>query len=242
MSMNLATRFLLPALLLTTGVRAFADTTGFITPSFRGEPGTEFGIWDTPDNFTVPFSTPTGPGNVANPGDTTGAVIRQVASVPDDGSLFLGPVGNITSFYFVAEFTLSDVNAFAVDSVVFQVRTGLGELDYSNVKLSYDLGAGAGIQHVTGTRTELARGSGGPGFGSYVSSEFEFNLAGLGVHDYSIGFDGGNVAAELPDEISLFSASLDTRYASAVPEPETYAFCFAVGLAGFALGRRRSAA
>ncbi|HTH49283.1 MAG TPA: hypothetical protein VMB21_17335 [Candidatus Limnocylindria bacterium] len=240
--MNLATRFLLPAVLLATVVNAFADTTGFVTPSFRGEPGTEYGIWKTPFNFTVPFSTPTGPGNVANPGDTTGAVIRQVAPVPDEGSLFIDPAGNINCFQFIAKFTLSDVNASAVDSVVFQVRTGLGELDYPNVKLSYDLGTGVGIQHVTGTRTELARGSGGPGFGSYVSSKFEFNLAGLGVHDYSIGFDGGNVAAELPDEISLFSASLDTHSASAVPEPESYAFGFACGLAAFAVWRRRSTA
>lgn len=231
--MNLPTRFLLPALLLAAGASSHANTTGFVTPSFRGQAGTEFGLWDNPSNFSVPYSVSlSAPGNTANPGGTSDAIIRQLGA----SDAFItggGAAGNIYSFSSATRFVLSDANTSAVDTVIFQLRTAGTELDYSTLSLSYDLGAG--IQHVTATRTELDRTAAGPG-GFSVSSQYEFDLSGLGVHDYSIGFNASG------SSMSLDSVSLDTRYATAVPEPETYAACFAGGLAGFALWRRRSVA
>lgn len=231
--MNVPARYLLKALVFGIGVHAHANTAGFTTPDFRGQAGTEFGLWDNPNNFSVPLSSSlTAPGNTANPGGTTDAVIRQLAGVPGDVIITGGgEAGNLYSFGIASQFVLSDANLSVVDTVIFQVRANGSEIDYSGVRLSYDLGAGT--QFVTATRTETDRTDLGPtGFG--VSSKWEFDLTGLDVRDYAISFN-----ASAPS-MSLDSVSLDTASAAVVPEPSTYALALIGGLAGLAQWRRRN--
>ena len=219
--------------MLAAGLGAHASTTGFVVPSFRGQTGTKSGLWDNPDNFKVALSASlTAPGNSANPRGTTDAIVRQLAGAP--GDVFVtggGTAGNLYSFGIATQFVLNDANAVPLDTVVFQVRTGGSELDYSGVKLSYDLGSGT--QFLSATRTELDRTSAGPG-GFSVSSKWEFDLTGLGVRDYNIAFNASAAS------MSLDSVALDTTSIAAVPEPSTYALALA-GFAGLVLWRHRSA-
>lgn len=207
-----------------------AGTTGFILPSFRGDANTEFGLWDSPYNFTVAYSaTLSDPGNVVN-GDgaldpngdgSSDAVIRQL-----DSNGFLTGSGNLYNAVTGSVLVLSDVSSPPVQTVVFQTRTLGSELDYASVRLGYDLGGGT--QYLTATRQENDRTT---GMGVNVSSSWEFDLTGLGVSDYQIEFNGS--AAHM----SLDSVALDVQF-TAVSEPEEYAALAAAALAGFAGWRR----
>ncbi len=206
-----------------------ADTTGFITPAWRGDPGTEYGLWDNPDNFTVAYSASLAdPGNLPNPGSTSDAVVRQF-----DSSAFLtggGGAGNIYSFSAPLSVRLDDTPAFDALTVVLQVRTLGTEIDYDSVVLSYD--SGSGLETLTTTRTELDRTNLG-GFGEGVSSAWTWDLSGFNVASYFIEFEAAGSST------SLDSISLDVL--TAVPEPmETAAFGAAALLVfGFVRNHRR---
>ncbi|HRI14745.1 MAG TPA: hypothetical protein PLX89_17250 [Verrucomicrobiota bacterium] len=227
--MNFTIRHFPVAVLLVACFHARGSTTGFVTPDFRGQAGTEYGLWDNPNNFSIPLSASlTAPGNVANPGGTTDAVIRQMAGAP--GEVFItggNGAGNLYSFSIASQFVLSDVSAVPLDQVWLQVRANGSELDYESVKLSYDLGSGP--QFVSATRTETDRTSlDGNGFA--VSSKWEFHLNGLNVQEYTILFNASGPS------LSLDSVSLDT---SIVPEPSAYALALAGGVTCLAVWRRR---
>lgn len=212
-----------------------ASTTGFIIPSFRGTAGSEFAVWDNPNNFTVAYSASlTAAGNTVN-GDgladpngngSSDAVLRQL-----DSGAFLtggGGVGNIYSFGTALQFNLADAGINPVETVVLQTRTPGTELDYGTVALAYDLGGGP--QTLTATRVETDRADTG-GFGFAVSSYWSFSLSGLGVMDNALTFSSAGSST------GFDSAALDVQFA-AVPEPEEYAALGGAGLVVFAVLRR----
>lgn len=194
-----------------------AATNGFYVPSFRGEPGSRAGYWES---FTVAVGAP---GNLAEFGNDTTSVLVQSAP----GAIVLGS-GNIYNLAGVSDFTLSYSGGGPVGAVVLQVRTSGTELDYGAVSLNYGSGS------LSATRVELDRSAfGTPGVpgpqGFNVSSAWEWNLAPLNVSTYTIQFS----AAE--DSLSLDSLTLDTQV---VPEPETLALA-ALGLGALMLTRWR---
>lgn len=227
--------FLGGGLTLVTLLDARASTAGFISPSFRGTAGSEFALWDNPNNFTVAYSTSlAAAGNTVNgdgPADPLGngssdAVLRQL----DPGAFLTGGggAGNIYSFGTALQFNLADANTAPVETVVFQTRTTGTELDYATVALSYDLGGGP--QALTATRVETDRTNTGS-FGVAVSSLWTFNLSGRGVTDYALTFSAAGSST------SFDSAALDVHFA-AVPEPAGYAALGGAALVVFAAFRR----
>lgn len=204
----------------TTGCSLFGAQTGFVSPSWRGTPGSEFQSWEV---FSV--ATDTGVANHPDqPGSSGTATIVQHS--PD---AFLTGSGNIYNPAGISSFTVHDTTTDPIGLVVFQARTLGSELDYSTVRLSYDLGAGA--QFLSASRVENDRGT---SLGANVSSLWEWNLSGLGVSSYEIQFTAGGTS------LSFDSATLDTRSANAVPEPSTWALLIAGSLGlGVVLRRNR---
>lgn len=200
------------------GAAAFsagAATNGFITPSFRGAPGSEAGYWEI-------FSTPVGaPGNLADrAGATTGAVLTQ-----NEPQAFMTGSGNIYNLNGVSQFTLTDTTPFTLGTVVLQMRTLGAELDYGAIGLTYTDGAGT---HTLAPvfQLELDRGS-QPGLGTTVSSLYQWDLSGRAINAYTIGFNAAAVS------MSFDSMTLDTSNQFVpVPEPSTWALlvCGAVAL------------
>jgi len=204
---------------VTTGASLLASQDGFVTPSWRGSVGSEYQSWEI---FSV--ATDNGIGNLPDQaGSVSSASILQHS--PD---AFLTGSGNIYNPAAVSSFTVRDSVTEPVGTVIFQARTLGSELDYSTVRLSYDLGAGA--QYLTATRVENDRGT---ILGASVSSLWEWNLTGLGVSSYEIQFTADGTS------LSFDSATLDTRAAGVVPEPSTWAL-MAVGSLGLGVVIRRS--
>ncbi|HXG46971.1 MAG TPA: hypothetical protein VNO52_05055 [Methylomirabilota bacterium] len=176
-----------------------ASTNGFVVPEFRGAAGSEAGYWES---FTVPVGAP---GNAPDrPGATTGATLWQ-----SDPAAFITGSGNLYNLTGVSQFTVQDATAAALGTVVLQIRTLGSELDYGSVALHYADGSGT---HSLSPlfRLELDRGT---VLGASVSSLWQWDLRGLDVDDYSIGFQ-----AAAPS-LSLDAMTLDT-WTSFVPVPE----------------------
>jgi hypothetical protein len=207
------------ALLAFGAASASAATNNFVVPGFRGSPDSEAGYWE---RFTVAFGLPGNPADQG--GSTTGAFLAQVGST----NAFITGSGNIYDFSdAIQRFTLTDATPFSLGTVVLQTRTLGSELDYSGVLLSYTDGTGS---HSLAPlpRIELDRGT---TLGASVSSLFQWNLAGLGVTDYSITFAGAG------SSVSFDAMTLDTwnQFAVVVPEPSTWAL---LGLGALMLGWR----
>jgi hypothetical protein len=136
--------------------------------------------------------------------------------------------GNIYNVAGISSFVVRDSASEAIGWVVFQARTLGSELDYSSVKLAYELN---GVEQLLGTsRIENDRGT---ILGASVSSEWAWNLVGLGVTSYEVRF------AAAAESLSFDSATLDTLAASAVPEPSSWALAI-VGLVGTGWLARRT--
>lgn len=191
---------------------AAASTNGFVVPVFRGAAGSEAGYWES---FTVPVGAP---GNAPDrPGTTTGATLWQA-----DPAGFITGSGNLYNLTGVSQFTVQDATAAALGTVVLQVRTLGSELDYGSVVLNYT--DATGTHSLTPLfRLELDRGT---ILGASVSSLWQWDLRGLDVDEYSIGFQ-----AAAPS-LSFDAMTLDT-WTGFVPVPEPSAVL--VGGVGMAL-------
>lgn len=207
---------------LASSARA-ADGADFIIPAFRGAPDTESALWKT---FTSAYAGINAPNSVA-PGGSVLAAAGITQDVP--GIAFITGGGNLYSFAGAMAFTLTYAAGFTPDigRVVFQTETLGTELDYANVRLNYDLGGGAVA--MSAVRDELFRTPLGGFGGTAVGSKWEWDLTGLGVHDFSITFEA------LSSSLSLDAVALDTV---AVPEPAHAGLLAAGLLTGLILFRR----
>src|SRR5262249_41142085 len=105
-------------------------------------------------------------------------------------------------------FIVSNTVPFVLGQVMFQTRTIGSEIDYTSVRLGYNLGSGT--QYASAQRVENLRASAGPS-GTAVASQWLWNLSGLGISNYWIEFH-----ASAPS-MSFDSATLDSASISNVP-------------------------
>ncbi len=176
-----------------------AATNGFVAPHFRGMANTEYGYWET---FTVPVGAP---GNLPDqPGSTTGALVTQTNA----GAFLAGD--NIYSTG-ISSFTLDDAVPYTLATVVLQMRTLGNELNYNTVSLIYSNDTGI---HTLAPlfRYEYNRVS---GMGYAISSLWQWDLASLGISNYTIAFSGNGGSVSL-DSIMLDTAATNTLGANFV--------------------------
>ena len=213
-------------LLTLASAFAHAGTNGFVVPAFRGQAGALFAGWE---RFTVASGSGVGLGNTPDlPGSTALANLIQV-----NANAIITGTGNIYNQTGKSLFEIRETTTVPLDKLVLQVRTAGTELDYTSVKLTINAAV-----LPTPTRTELDRSTFGvpntPGSGAFVSSLWEWDLAGvhalLRTGSYQI-----QLAAADPS-LSFDSATLDTI--QAVPEPGTWALLGA-GAAVLAIARLR---
>ena len=210
------------ALLTLTSTFTQAGTNGFVVPTIRGQSGAVFAGWE---QFTV--ATDNGVGNAP---DIFGSAGTATLIQFNPNALITG-TGNIYNQNEKSLFEIRDTTAIPFDKLVLQVRTAGTELDYSSVTLMINAQV-----LPTPTRTELDRLAFGvpntPGSGSFVSSSWEWDLAGLGAGpgNYRVSFGAAEAS------LSFDSATLDTI--QAVPEPGTIAL-FGVGVVALAVARLR---
>lgn len=215
---------LLPRLTLAFLATSLVEgaTTGFMTPDYRNLPGSTHGGWEV---MTVPGNTP--PGNRPDlPGTLSGASLMQL----DPGAVITG-TGNIYNHAGISSFEISHSPGQAVGWVTLQVRTSGTELDYSSMRLTYELG-GQTLTVAPQDRIELDRSA---GMGVNVSSRWDWNLNSIAPTAYRIQF-----GAKEP-LMSFDSAVLDTAAVGVVvPEPATWALVGLGGVMGLFLHRRRN--
>lgn len=186
-----------PALLLGAtallAASARADFTNPYTPPFRGQPGTEYGKWDT---FTYAYAG-------ANLPDGAGSTAVNAAVEQLDPQAFLFG-GNIYSFATALQCVLDDSVQADLLQVCFQVSTKGSELDYAGVRLEYVDGLGVTHSLPWTSTTELARYA---SMGVDVETLFDWDLSGVAdvIQSYRIIFDAA--AASL----SLDAVIIDTR-------------------------------
>src|SRR5688572_20822909 len=200
---------------LATEFSALANSSFFVVPSFRGQAGTEYSGWE---GFTNAYN---GPNYASLAGSTGDAAITQ--TTPGTGPFPNGPFissGNIYSFATTNTFTLTDSTAFALGTVVLQLRNNDGstQFDYGSVRLEYDNGGGP-LSLFT-TRAELNNTAGG------VASMWSWDVSALGINSYKIYFNASDLS------LSLDAAALDVQ---AVPEPSALALA---GLGLMLFGKR----
>lgn len=185
------------------------DGGAFYVHAFRGQSGTESALWTA-------FTDAEGlPGNAPNSVAFGGVVLADAVVTQDvPGIAFVTGGGNIYSFAGATSFTLTDSTSYpaGIGPVVFQAETLGMEIDHSSVLLSFDLGSGP--TSLAWSHTELFRGALGGFGGSDVVSKWEWDLTGLGVNGYSIGFVASG------SSLSLDALALDTAANTAVVVPE----------------------
>jgi hypothetical protein len=209
--MNLSSVTRLAAAVLAGSLYVQAGTNTLAVPFYRGSTGSAYAGWDT---FTV--ATDNGVGNA--PQFAGGANARLIQLDPN--AVVLGS-GNIYNQAHISRFEIRGSASEAIGLLNLSVRGVGNEIDYSTIRLSYQLGATPVESFFP--RIELERtplGPPGAGGGFAVTSYVEWNLIGLGVTDYTIKFEAADVS------LSLDSAVVDTlssTQAQLVPEPQTWA-------------------
>lgn len=186
---------------LALGTFALAGFQNPFVPTFRGQPNTEYGAWES---FTEPAILPNFPDL---PGATTvDATLTQ--AIP--GAFLVG--GNIYSPTDANEFALADTVPGRLAEVHLQTSTKGAELDYANVRLNYVDGNGVAQSLPADSQTQLFFQA---SQGVDVETLFSWDLTGLGdlVMDYTITFEA------FEPSLSLDAVTLDTRYEDA---PSTY--------------------
>ena len=164
------------------------------TPSFRGQPDTEFSGWES-------FTNPVGQNLPDDPNTTSDdAVLTQTTN----GAVLTG-TGNIYSPAAPANYVLTDSIPGDLLEVHFQTSTDGAELAYTNVRLEYVDFLGTTWRLPPTTQTELAR------FimtGPHVETLFVWDLSTVpdNISSYSITFQ-----AQV-QHLSLDAVLLDTRF------------------------------
>jgi autotransporter-associated beta strand protein len=227
------------ALALLASVRAQSLYPTFLIPSFDGQPNTEFSSWDVfyaANNGVANYPDVVAPNGISQARSAAGFPANDLEYSPDDplafwdasnptiaqtggGAFIIGPgsSGNIYSFSEPTEFVLSDSTSYPLGTVVFQFQSSGTVVDFANVRLVYDTGAGEVsrpfdqiIREYTGT---------GSSFGGVQNrSAVQWDLTGLGVTDYEIRF------ASETSSLSFQRALLDTAdtYSEVVPEARAW--------------------
>ncbi len=219
-------RFALGAAALGVSCSAFANSSFFVAPDFRGANGGAFSTYTGWESFTTAVGAPGNAGDLA--GSSPNARLFQsdpLATVIGSGNLYNQ---NGKSLF---ELQYANTPARSIDKVVFQVRTSGNELDYTSFGLKY---TGSTL---AGTRTELERTAfggppGTPGSGFSVTSRYSWDLPNDYAGDFTVGFGSADIS------VSFDAAALDVAF---VPEPSTWAL-FGVGAAALigVVNRRRN--
>ena len=200
---------------------AYANTSFFVAPSFRGGPYAYFAGWET---FATPVGAPGNHGYLA--GSTTQATLTQLdplASITGTGNLY--NQNGVSSF----ELKYSNDAVNKIDTVVLQVRSVGNELNYDSFRLEFD------ATSLAGTRTELERTPfggppGTPGSGVSVTSSYTWKLQETPNSPLTIKFTAADIS------VSFDAAHLDIQ---TVPEPSTWALLGLGASALVVLQRRR---
>jgi autotransporter-associated beta strand protein len=210
----------------------------FLTPSFDGQPNTEFSRWsifyspnlgaNLPDaaapNGTYQSASAAGftppPGsNPVNPFAFWNAANPTITQMVANAAFIIGPgtVGNIYSFSSPLSFELADQTPFTLGTVVFQFQTEGTPADLSSIRLVYE--NGSGVQELLPAEYIREYRSGSSGFGGAGNrTALQWDLTGLNVSNYKI------VWSSAESSMSFQEALLDTSatYVSVVPESRTW--------------------
>ena len=173
----------------TASAQNEASPTNFLTPSFRGQPGSESAFWS--DSFTNAYGGP-----------NHGFVVADASVTQTTPGAFIigGPGGDIYSFSstntFVLNYAVANPAIYSngIGTVVFQAETAGSELNYSSVALRFN--TCSGTQILTATRAELYRDTEETQFGpsSDVVSEWQWATLPEGVTGFTIIFNGSDTS------------------------------------------------
>jgi hypothetical protein len=184
--------------LLIAGGAAWAGFTNPFTPTWRGQPDTEYGGWES-------FTSAVGGQNFP---DLPQATTLDASIVQHDATAFLTG-GNIYSFSAPLSLTLSDTVPGVLLELYLQTSTKGSELDYNAVKLRYIDSQGQTQLMPWTSYTQLAYNS---TMGVEVESLFRWDFSGLGqsISAYDI------VMESAAPSMSLDAVALDTRFTDAI--------------------------
>jgi len=176
-----------------------------LTPSFRGDPGTEFTHWDI---FSEAYAAP-------NYGDQAFAASDPTITQTLTSSAFLTSGFNIYSFAEATGFELANNVSSTLSSpltnLVFQYDTLGTAIDFDSIRLHHSGGTLTLANANVFTEYRVITG----GFGGFTNhTAIQWNLTGLGITGYTIIFES------LGSSNSFNAAMLDTSinaYSEIVP-------------------------
>ncbi|MCH2103096.1 MAG: hypothetical protein MK297_03680 [Planctomycetes bacterium] len=174
---------------------AFADLTSPYTPSFRGDPGAEYGHWD---NWTSAFMGPNAPDDPAS--NNPDALLFQMnpGAIVTSGMIY-SPAGP-TEFMIVDSVT----GAFGdLQEVVLQFATAGIEMDYESVYLRYGDHIDVPFQY----SVEMSSTANPSGLGVNVEMLYYWDLSSFGddIQSFSLHFTSSG------PHMGLDAVMLDTR-------------------------------
>jgi hypothetical protein len=205
-------------------VAAARPFTNSIVPSFRGQPNTEFGGWES---FMCPSACPNFPDD---PNSTTGATLIQL----DPSAFLVG--GNIYSFSAPLRCVIEGSVPADLQRVVLQLSTRAVVPNYASVKLEY-VDPFGNLQQLPWTTFTKLKEITGP-MGTDVEALFEWDLTGVidPILDYKLLFNASQAS------MSLDAVLLDLQHSAPVPAYCTAKSNLACGLPAIAAQGSSSAA